>query len=75
MIEWRFGLPPLTVRDQTANNLADVLDFAHPNVLFNVYPVPASLSTPCLPTPVRSSAEDDFSALRQYAQSLGFPIP
>jgi len=32
MIEWRFGLPPLTVRDQTANNLAEVLDFSAPNV-------------------------------------------
>ena len=27
MIEWRWGLEPLTVRDATANNLADVLDF------------------------------------------------
>ena len=25
MIEWRFGLPPLTVRDAAANNLADEL--------------------------------------------------
>jgi len=27
MIEWRFGLQPLTVRDAAANNLAEVLDF------------------------------------------------
>ncbi|HEV8304419.1 MAG TPA: alkaline phosphatase family protein [Gemmatimonadales bacterium] len=27
MIEWRWGLAPLTVRDATANNLADELDF------------------------------------------------
>src|SRR4030095_7947403 len=27
MIEWRFGLPPLTVRDAQANNLAEALDF------------------------------------------------
>src|SRR2546429_9520596 len=27
MIEWRWGLDPLTVRDATANNLADELDF------------------------------------------------
>jgi phospholipase C len=75
MIEWRFGLQPLTVRDQTANNLADVLDFAHPNVSFNVYPVPAAVSAPCLAAPVGSSAEDEFSTLRQYAQSLGFLTP
>jgi phospholipase C len=72
MIEWRFGLQPLTVRDQTANNLADVLDFTHPNVSFNVYPVPAAAGAPCVPAPV---PEDEFSALRQYAQSLGFVLP
>jgi hypothetical protein len=71
----RFGLQPLTVRDQTANNLADVLDFARPNVSFNVYPVPAAVSAPCLAAPVGSSAEDEFSTLRQYAQSLGFLTP
>jgi phospholipase C len=27
MIEWRFGLPPLSTRDAGANNLAEVLDF------------------------------------------------
>ena len=29
-IEWRWGLSPLTVRDANANNLADALDFTHP---------------------------------------------
>jgi phospholipase C len=47
MIEWRFGLPPLTVRDQTANNIADVLDFTRTNVSFNTYPVPAIAGSPC----------------------------
>jgi phospholipase C len=27
MIEWRFGLPPMTARDKNAKNLADALDF------------------------------------------------
>lgn len=27
MIEWRWNLPPLTLRDRTAKNLADALDF------------------------------------------------
>src|SRR5262249_55248258 len=39
MIEWRFGLEPLTVRDATANNLAEVLDFTHNHVPL-LYPVP-----------------------------------
>ena len=48
MIEWRFGLAPLTVRDATANNLASVLDFNHRNVSFNTYPVPAAAGIPCV---------------------------
>ena len=31
LIENRWGLTPLTVRDANANDLADVLDFDHPN--------------------------------------------
>jgi phospholipase C len=30
MVEWRFGLAPLTKRDRAARNLAEVLDFRHP---------------------------------------------
>jgi phospholipase C len=32
MIEWRWKLPPLSVRDAHANNLAAVRDFRHRNV-------------------------------------------
>jgi hypothetical protein len=28
MIEWRFGLEPMRLRDRTAKNLADALDFS-----------------------------------------------
>jgi phospholipase C len=30
MVEWRFGLQPLTRRDRAARNLAECFDFAHP---------------------------------------------
>lgn len=30
MVEWRFGLAPLTARDRAARNLAEVLDFSAP---------------------------------------------
>ncbi len=30
LVEWRWNLPPLSVRDATANNLALDMDFAHP---------------------------------------------
>jgi len=33
MIEWRWRLEPLTVRDRSANNLAHVLDFSRPKNL------------------------------------------
>ena len=31
LLEWRFRLAPLTTRDAAARNLAEVLDFAHPD--------------------------------------------
>jgi phospholipase C len=31
LVEWRFGLQPLSARDRHARNLALALDFAHPN--------------------------------------------
>ena len=43
LIEWRWNLRPLTVRDAAANNLAEVLDFDAPNLSaprFNVPPGP-----------------------------------
>jgi phospholipase C len=40
MIEWRWGLAPLTVRDATANNLADLLDFSHPQLAAPAFTVP-----------------------------------
>lgn len=75
MIEWRFGLTPLTVRDQTANNLADVLNFKQKNLSFPSFSVPTVLSTPCPPGTIGSSPEDEWTNLRQYAASLGFPLP
>src|SRR4030095_15134762 len=41
MIEWRGSLEPLTVRDATANNLADVLQFSAPNFKAKRLDVPA----------------------------------
>jgi phospholipase C len=32
MVEWRFGLRPLTPRDAAARNVAEVLDFSAPNL-------------------------------------------
>ena len=41
MIEWRWNLPSLSVRDQMANNLAAVLDLAAPNLAAKQFDVPS----------------------------------
>jgi phospholipase C len=74
-IEWRFGLPSLTIRDRVANNIADALNFGHPNANFRTYSVPPVVSAPCLPSGTGTSAENEWQALRVYATSLGFPTP
>jgi phospholipase C len=72
MIEWRFGLPPLTVRDQTANNLAEVLDFASPDVSAPAFTVPTGpFGAPCLPAPITSKAGLN-SQLKALAIRSGF---
>jgi phospholipase C len=51
MIEWRWGLAPLSVRDATTNNLADELDFTQVDLAPPpVYSVPAVTGAVC---PVR----------------------
>jgi phospholipase C len=48
MIEWRFGLAPLTTRDAQARNLAEVLDFAHaPNLGAPDWDVPPAVGLAC----------------------------
>ena len=72
MIEWRFGLAPLTERDRDANNLAETLDFAHPHLASDAYTVPSGyVSPPCLPS--GTAAEPEFDQLRDLASQLGFP--
>jgi phospholipase C len=48
LIEWRFGLPALSVRDARANNLAAALDFSHRNLQAPAFNVPrVETSRPC----------------------------
>jgi phospholipase C len=47
MIEWRWGLAPLAVRDRNAHNLATVLDFSRRNLHAPVYRVPNVVSRAC----------------------------
>lgn len=48
MIEWRWGLQPMTARDANAKNLADALDFSttrDPVTLPAFTPAPAEICT------------------------------
>ena len=76
MIEWRFGLPALTVRDQTANNLAEVLDLASPDISAPAFNVPnGPFGRPCLPgtiTPVATTRAPVLQKLRTRAVKAGF---
>jgi phospholipase C len=66
MIEWRFGLPPLTVRDQTANNLAEVLNLAAPDVNAPAFNVPTGpFGTPCVELTSDSEAKEWAENLQQ----------
>jgi phospholipase C len=79
MIEWRWSLPPLTVRDQTANNLADLLDLSHPNLAapaFNVPAGPFGAACPKTSAPATSGSDERskaLAALRELTRANGFP--
>ena len=47
MIEWRWNLKPLSVRDARANNLATVLDLRRRNLNAPRYSVPQIVPRPC----------------------------
>jgi phospholipase C len=73
LIEWRWSLRPLSVRDSSANNLAEILDFSHANLNAPAFPVPTGIFGGLCPStsPVTS---EDFNLLERAA-SLGFPTP
>jgi phospholipase C len=75
MIEWRWGLEPLTVRDMTANNLARALDFTKPKDLTApVIPVgQGPFGVNCDEQVVSRRAE--FYALRVMAERFRFRRP
>jgi phospholipase C len=70
MIEWRWGLPPLSVRDLHANNIAEALDFAKPKRNAPSYAVPAGpFGGPC----AVPGAPSKFETLLSVARNLGWP--
>ena len=80
MIAWRWNLPFLTVRDQTANNIANTLNFAAPkNLSYPTIVVPtgpdpdATYPSPC---PLESAdAAEEWDEIKDLAVKYGFAVP
>ena len=72
MIEWRFGLRPLSKRYAAARNLAEVLDFSQPrNLTAPRWDVPFVAPMPC--TVGDPSEYADWRGLRRLADLHRFP--
>ncbi|WP_319463889.1 alkaline phosphatase family protein [Micromonospora sp. RTP1Z1] len=73
MIEWRWGLPPLTPRDAAANNLAEALDFTSaPNLTAPRWNVPPVVSLPC---PAGQYVDyEDWNKLANLARTQGWRV-
>jgi len=73
MIEWRWGLDPLTPRDAAARNLAEVLDFASaPDLSAPRWDVPPAVSVPC--GPEGTADYSDWRALKTLAETHGWRV-
>jgi phospholipase C len=88
LIEWRWNLSPLSVRDATANNLASALalgrqagdDHNDPEP-YTVAPFTSQGCTPpspaapvAAPAPVSSRGDDEWSGLAQLARRHGYDV-
>jgi phospholipase C len=79
LIEWRWNLEPLTVRDATANNLALALDFGKPDRSAPVYAIdPGPYGAPCPYVPSSSasalSETNEWAGVRAVAQGYGWKL-
>jgi phospholipase C len=70
MIEWRWDLTPLTIRDATASNLASLLDFSLANLDAPTFDVPPIVSREGRPSPAAEPTR--FERLRELARTYGF---
>ena len=75
MIEWRWNLRPLTVRDSNANNLAESLDFSTTNLSVPSFPVPTGIFGELCASAAASANTQQAQTLLERAASFGFPIP
>jgi phospholipase C len=78
LIEWRFGVKPLTPRDRAARNLAEVLDFSgKPKVEAPTWKVPQVTPTACGSSTTAASKaehEQEWRDLLDKATRHGFDV-
>jgi phospholipase C len=76
LIEWRWGLNPLTPRDAAARNLAEVLDFNSPPQLASpAFTVAPFVATSCQPTEPTGAEAAEWPALKSKALAEGWSLP
>jgi len=79
LIEWRWGLNPLTKRDAAMNNLALALNFSNPSASVPVLPVvPEPTPTPCGQGGILDGSpagQTDSYKLLQSPLIAGWPLP
>ena len=78
MIEWRWGLKPLTKRDANARNIAEVLDFSGPPDLSSpTFDVPTFTPTGCGAQAGKVDLESkaEWGELRELALRMGWRLP
>jgi len=74
MIEWRWSLEPLTVRDAAATNLAQVLQFEAPDLTAKQLTVAAGpFGALCVPG-LADSTDEEWLPLWQIAAEAGWPV-
>ena len=74
MIEWRWGLDALTVRDDTATNFAEVLDFSAPPQRVPQFNVPTGPFGSLCSRGLGTSTEEEWLPLLRMAADFGWPV-
>lgn len=80
MIEWRWDLKPLTVRDANANNLANALNLHASNRIAPIFAVPpgpfgAACAAPAAALPAGTqSAQNEWIPLLNLARATGWTV-
>jgi phospholipase C len=73
MIEWRWNLPPLTVRDETATNLAEAFTFGKTKLHAPAYRVPATtIPTACVTG--AALVDNEWFGLMSVARQWGWSV-